>query len=231
MNPVRSKKSKIFANQSETSWTSNGMKILIGTPVHESKDYCFRQFLESVKKVTSYKKSEKLFDILFVDNSPSSGYQQKVQNLCEELEIPNFKIIHLDIPEFEDNGNQVRKSVEERVAKCREECRKELIKGSYTHLFFWESDIILPEYAFEKLIQFDSEFDVIMHNYPSRQFPEDEAWGFGCTIIKRKWFENFSFIDPEKRWRVSEARLLKKIRLAGGHWTELHSFLEIKHLI
>ena len=208
----------------------NRMKILIGTPVHEVKDYCFKEWLTSVKNLMSFKNPDGKFDLLLIDNSSNLEYQKKVERLCAELSIINYKIIHLDLAVY-DNGNfkHDRANVEERVAYCREEMKKELQSGDYTHLFFWESDVILSPDAFERLIEFDDQFDVIMHDYPSRDDPTEEVWGFGCTIIRRKWFEDFSFLYECENYHGGEHRLLKRIRLAGGHWVEFHNFLDVKH--
>lgn len=205
--------------------------ILIGTPVHEAKDYCFEEWLTSVNNLMKYKNLGKKFFLLLVDNSPNLNYQEKVRQLCKKLGIDNYKLIHLDLAVY-DNGNfkHDRANVEERVAYCREEMKKELWKGDYSHLFFWESDIILPPDAFERLIGFDSEFDVIMHDYPDRLDPTREVWGFGCTIIKSKWFpKDFSFLYECENYHGGEHRLLNRIRSAGGAWVEFHNFLDIKH--
>ena len=206
-------------------------RILIGTPVHEVKNYCFKEFLTSVKNLMDFSDSKWQFDLLLVDNSPNLQYQEKVKKLCDEIKIVNYKIIHLDLAIY-DNGNfkHDRANVEERVAYCREEMNKEFSKGDYTHLFFWESDIILPPDVFLKLMKFDAQFDVISHVYPDRDDPTEERFGFGCTIIKRKWFEDFSFLYETEHYHGGEHRFLKKIRLAGGTWVELHNFFDIKHL-
>ena len=50
------------------------MKILIGTPIHECKDYCMERWLKNVSKM------EYPADLLLVDNSPGLTYVEQVKN-------------------------------------------------------------------------------------------------------------------------------------------------------
>src|SRR3989344_9317605 len=110
------------------------MKILIGTPIHISKDYCMEKWLENVSKL------EYPADFMMVDNSPvldpvrsktsakggssadqafqavrtSNGidYVEKVKKYCAKYGITNYKIEHLELPPEQE--------VHERVAGSRE---------------------------------------------------------------------------------------------------------------
>jgi len=54
------------------------MKILIGAPIHECKDYCMERWLKNVSKM------EYPADLLLVDNSPGLTYVEQVKDYCKK---------------------------------------------------------------------------------------------------------------------------------------------------
>lgn len=95
------------------------MKILISTPIHESKDYSMKRWLKSVSEIRVPKEHNWL--LFMVDNSQNSNYQKKIKNYCRELNFSNYELIHLDNMLDDDEH------IEERLGKSREEIRQKLL--------------------------------------------------------------------------------------------------------
>ena len=93
------------------------MKILMGTPVHECKDYAMERWLESVSKL------DYPFDLLLVDNSENPGYVKKLHAYCKKYEITNYKLLHVDV----DKDT----ILDERLAKSREFIKRKVLDKNY----------------------------------------------------------------------------------------------------
>src|SRR3989344_5847502 len=108
------------------------MKVLIGTPIHESKDYSMERWLQSVSRV----RTEYPADLLLVDNSPGLGYVEKVKGYCEKYGVGDCQIQHLELPSSQERF--------ERIARSREVIRREFLSKDYDAWLSWESDILVP---------------------------------------------------------------------------------------
>ena len=67
------------------------MKILIGTPVHQSKDYAMDRWMASVSKF------DYPFNLLLVDNSDQLDYVKKLHGYCQRYGITNYAIKHIAV--------------------------------------------------------------------------------------------------------------------------------------
>src|SRR3990172_13367128 len=105
---------------------SGKFKALIGTPIHECKDYSIQRWLQNVAKLQAKSPA----DLLLVDNSPGFDYVEKVKGYCKKYKIKNYKIKHLEI-----NQNQ---PVPERIGRSREIVRQEILANDYGAWFSWE---------------------------------------------------------------------------------------------
>ena len=115
------------------------MKILIGTPIHQVKDYAMERWLENVSKL------EYQTDLLLVDNSPGTDYVEKVKGYCAKYGITNYRIEHLEInPEL---------SVSEIIGRSTEIIRQEVLSHDYDAWFSWECDQLIPNNALRELIK------------------------------------------------------------------------------
>ena len=201
---------------------SNRMKVLIGTPIHEVKDYSMERWLENVSKL------EHPADLLLVDNSPGLDYVKKVKGYCVKYGIKKYEIKHLELPP--------EQQVFERVARSREVIRQYVLISDYDAWFSWESDQLIPNNSLDVLIKImESEnFQIASHDTWTREDPDlplDEL--FGTTLIKREALKKHGFIlefgtDPEMpdTWELSEKWFRKRVLRDGGSSIEAEGVLK-----
>ena len=202
------------------------MKILIGTPIHECKNYSLERWLLSVSKL------EYPHDLLLIDNSPGVSYVEKLKRYCEKYKIKNYRIEHIEFPYGLEPG--------ERIARSREIIRQEIIKGGHDAWCSLESDIIAPPNAINELVRLIGDFMVVNHIYPQRELPEDIApTGFGLSLIKREALIKYGFIldfnstDPEmpRGWHGGERWFMRRIIRGGDKTVDVYGIIKpIYHL-
>ena len=200
------------------------MKILIGTPIHEVKEYGIYEWLDSVSKLDWSD-----YFLLLVDNSPSRDFPERVKRYCQELGL-NFRLVHL-----ERAGD---KDVEERLALSREVIREEIIKGGYDVWFSWECDILLPPDALKILLPYLFVFDIVNHMYPDRDDPNIEVGGIGCSLYKAEIIKKLSFLggygqcDPvvPNCYYSGDSYLVTRALRMKYKMVDFHNLMEVKHL-
>ncbi len=148
------------------------IKILIGTPIRDIKSYSMDAWLESVKE------QDIIADLYMVDNSDAPDFYRKYKR----------KGYDVDRIEYPAGRND-----DDRLSRSREMIRKRFIKGNYDIWFSWECDIILPKNTYSYLSNFLNDFDIINHDYPSREHPDEQIGGIGCTIVKKWVMDAISF--------------------------------------
>src|SRR3989344_2847675 len=215
MNPFRNKKSEIFADTPKASRISNGMRVLIGTPIHVSKDYSMERWLKNVAAM------EYPADLLLVDNSPGLDYVEKVKGYCKKYKIMNYTLKHLELPS-EQKGD-------ERIARSREIIRKEILSHDYDCWFDWESDQIIPADAPDKLVKIMEAGNcmMIVHNNGIRQIPGATGFDLGIALVKRECLKKYSFIlefgtDPDMpdNWDAGDQWYKKRLLRDGGSYID-----------
>ena len=204
------------------------MKILIGTPVHISKDYCMERWLKNVAKLTH----EHPADFLMVDNSPGTGYVEKVKCYCTKYSIKNHRIKHIELPLDQEKF--------ERVARSREVIRQEILSKSYDAWFSWECDQIIPTNALDKLVNIlqAGDFMMVNHNSWAREISDSPNYDWGIALISRKALEKYSFIlefgtDPDmpEDWEPGENWFKKRVLRGGDGFLEVDGVIKpIYHL-
>ena len=154
------------------------MKILIGTPIHEIKDYAMQRWLRNVAGLRKRTPA----DLLLVDNSPNLNYVEKVKEYCQKYGVENYKIRH-----FNFNQGISRGKIEIRVQRAKEIIRREVLSQDYDAWFSWECDQIIPHNALEELIRImqSGNFMMVAHNSWWRTVPTSLNFNMGCTLIKR----------------------------------------------
>jgi len=204
---------------------SGRFKVLIGTPIHEVKDYCMEKWIANVAKLQ--KKTPA--DLLLVDNSSDLSYVEEVKGYCKKYKIKNYKIKHLEI-----NQNQ---PVPERINRSREIIRQEILSSDYDAWFSWESDQIIPPNALEKLtkIMEAGNYMMIHPNTWSRVFTGEPNVNFGVCLIKRWCLEKYGFLlelpDMPDCYAMVEAWFKKKVLAGGGNYIEVYGLIKpIYHL-
>lgn len=171
------------------------MKVLIGTPVHVSKDYSMRRWLKNVSQLTAHYAA----DILMVDNSPDPKYCQKVDGYCKAFGIHNYNITHLEITQGEAVDKNIDEQIHERVAYCQELIRHEVLTSNYDVWFSWECDQIIPVNSLDVLIDIMilGNFLMVNHNCWDKHRPGELCFDFGVTLVNREYLEKYSFLlDP-----------------------------------
>lgn len=196
------------------------MKILIATPIHESKDYATKKWLENVSRF------EYPADFLIVDNSPGLDYVKKINGYCTKYGIKNYTIKHLELP-----PNQERF---ERIARSREIIRQEFLANNYDAWFSWESDIIIPADALGKLVDVmrAGNFTVVDHQCWMRGFPSAYCTDFGLALVAREALEKYSFLlefgtDPEMptTYEPSEVWFKRRLLRDGYSCSEIEGII------
>jgi len=205
-------------------------RILIGVPVHISKDYALDRWLKSVSEL-SYK-AEELF---LVDNSPSeTKYYEKLKALVPQV-VKNIKvsIIHIDIDEKYTDP-------EERVSFAREEIRKKVLNEGFDWWFSWECDTIAPPDVLDKLLKFGDDFKLIHHTSPLRQEPTMSFENtFGISLVHRDLLIKYGFlyqwgrVDPfmPKCYHGADSWFNRRVLRGGDAFTEITGLVKpVAHL-
>ena len=212
------------------------MRVLIGTPIHQIKDYCMERWLENVARLM---KAYPTADLLMIDNSPNMKYLEKVDSYCSKLEIMNYKIEHFDIKNPEINPDLLR-SVNVEVAQ--EMIRRKILEGGYDAWFSWECDQIIPLDTLEKMVQLmkDGNYMMVVVNSWARGIPGEFNTNMGVTLINKESLERSWFL-PDKNgeisldladfYNVDETMFKKRILRSGGNYVEIYGVIEpIYHL-
>lgn len=195
------------------------MKILIGTPIHSVKDYCFTDWVDHLKQFDS------IADVFLVDNSIRLDYIDSVKA------ITSYETQKIEVYEAAN--------AEERIALSRDIIRQKVIDENYDYWFSLESDIFVPSNTLDELLRFGNEFHAIHHSYPSRHNSYDIQMGFGCSLIKREALVEFGFtlqygkLDPlmSKCYHGGEAWFNHRIVRNGWKFCDLHGVVKgIKHI-
>ncbi len=200
------------------------MKILIGTPIHEVKDYAIPRWLENVAKLQQKYPA----DLLLVDNSDNVEYVEKVKGYCKKYKVKNYDIKHLKIGKWQPSP--------EKIGRSREIIREVFLAKEYDAWFSWECDQIIPTNTLNVLIKIMSSgnYSMVHPNSLSREMPTDEPnANFGCCLIHRKALEKHSFMltPPDDCWASGEARFKKQVLAAGGTYIEIYGIIKpIYHL-
>ena len=206
------------------------MKVLIGTPIHEVKDYAIPQWLDNVKKL----QEQTPCDFLMVDNTSGGlGYVEKIKEYCAKITLTNYQIEHLEIG--------ATHNADERIGRSREIIREKVLNEGYDAWFSWECDQLVPLDTLDKLIDMikEKDYDLVSHNSwgrgGSRQ--DDTNTDFGVTIIQRRPLEKHSFLlaneiqTPRDCWHGGEAWFRQRLLRDGGRYIQVYGIIDpIYHL-
>ncbi|MBS3143388.1 glycosyltransferase family 2 protein [Candidatus Woesearchaeota archaeon] len=176
------------------------MKILVGCPTSNHKEYSLKEYLEGVKKL-SYEN----IHFVLVDNSETSNYYEKLKSLGVSVIKDKYK-----------------ESAKERVINSRNILRRYFLENDYDYFLSLEQDVVPPKDVIEKLLSHNKDIVgglyfylgddnktllpmVWIHHegeYARRlrfsEVPKDElieviTCGLGCVLIKRDVLENIKF--------------------------------------
>ena len=205
------------------------MKVLIGTPIHQVKDYAMERWLENISKL------QYPTDLLMVDNSPGTSYVEKLRGYCAKYSFKNYRIKHFDIDQ--ELGLDIR------IERSQEMIRQYLLTHAYDAWFSWECDQIIPTDALGKLadIMKIGNFMMVIHNSQARWDPSIANTNMGITLIKRECLEKNWFL-PKRGGKISSnvsdsydvndpTVFKKRVLKSGGNYIEVFGVIEpIYHL-
>jgi hypothetical protein len=153
------------------------MKVLIGTPIHESMDYTINRWLESLAKLSSNDG-----EVLLVDSSPSSEYIERIRYKLPKEQ--NITTVHIDVQ---------TQNLDERLAFSHEAIRQKVLDGGFDWYFSWEQNLVIPQHSLDKMLEY-SNFSVIHHNHPSVNDPDISGDSLGISLINRSVLQEFGFV-------------------------------------
>lgn len=112
-------------------------KIMIGTPIFKGKDYCLKEFADSIR---AFDYPKELLSMVLVDNSKDKREDHYTKAFHS---VPNFKYIFVG-----RKGSTVR----ENLTFSQNEMRRYFLdERDYKLLFSLESDVIVPPDCIERL--------------------------------------------------------------------------------
>lgn len=186
------------------------MRILIGVPIHESKDYAIERWLENVLRL------EYPADLFMVDSSHEEDYAQKVKEYCAKKGMERYKIEHIEVGRYQPFAEKINKS--------REIIRQEILKNDYDAWLSWESDYLVPVNALDKVVAIMRRGNYLMVHASAK---------FGFSLIKREVLERYSFLlehqDVRNCWAGGEEWLKKQVLKNGGNYVEIFGVINPIH--
>lgn len=201
------------------------MRVLIGTPIHEVKDYGMERWLESVAKL------EYPYDLFLVDNSNGTAYGEKVKGYCEKYGLKNYEVKHIEIePQY---------GADERINKSREVIREKVLKEGYDAWCTLECDTIVPPEGLTQLVELIGDFWMVNHVYPNRDNSNDVNVDFGFSLVKKialidhGFLLQFGYIDPlmPNCWHGGERWFMRRVVRSGGKYIDVYGVIQgIQHL-
>ncbi len=116
------------------------VKVLIGCPTSEHKDYCLKEYLDALKSLTFNDA-----DFIIVDNSKTDDYLNKIKELSNGIDIRVLK----DIEWFE--------GAKDRIIHSRNLIREIALKENYDFFLSLEQDVISPKDVVERLLKHEKD--------------------------------------------------------------------------
>lgn len=206
------------------------MKILIGTPIHISKDYCMQRWIANVAKLQQHSPA----DLLLVDNSPSLTYVNKVKIYCQKYHLKKYKIIHLDLTQ-----DPSALGIDIRIEQSQETIRRQVLLKGYDAWFSWECDQLIPTDALDKLVKLmqSGNFMIVAHNSGFKNGATGSNFDMGCTLISRQCLEKYSLSPPDNaqqtcdRWQGKPEKYKDRVASYGGSSVDVVGLIDpIYHL-
>jgi len=208
-------------------------KILIGIPTYEGKNYCLEEFLDNIRKF-DYPKSK--IDIYIADNSKTNEnakminkkYGLKVfwkdysgQTIFEKMADSHNQIRRY----FLDSDNEYLLHLESDIfppPNILQEllwCRKPIVNSLY-QVFdgSWRTPCIAlndTKHKFHNEFVFHYTLDNFWHWYIDGKVKKTFIAGIGCSLMKRKVLENFSFRFNPNEEKPPDTWFAEDLRKSG----------------
>lgn len=211
------------------------MRILIGSPVHQIKEYCIERWLHNVQQV----RNEYPADFLMIDNTEGDTFVEKIQATCEKNKYTKYSIEHFEVVNAQLAPDKARHV---NVEISQELLRQATLRGKYDAWFSWECDQIIPADTLKKMVRISKKqpSDMLVVNSWSRTDPNELNANMGITLLNRSalqkaWFLPFQegqvSFDLKDFYNVDETLFKKRLLKAGGTYIELYGVIApILHL-
>lgn len=222
------------------------MKVLVGCPTSNHKEYCLKEYLEGVKNL-SYEDVH----LVLVDNSEDDYYYNKLKELGVSVIRGKY---------FE--------GAKDRVVYSRNLLRRYCLENGYDYFLSLEQDVVPPKDVIEKLLSHKKDIVgglyfylgdddttllpmVWVHykgDYARRltleEVPKDElleaiTCGLGCVLIKKEALDKLRFrhVEGEEPWddlwfcedaRKKEFKIYVDTSVKCKHYTKGMDWSKIK---
>lgn len=208
------------------------MKIIIGSPINEVKDYGMERWLKNVSEL------QYPADLLMVDNTQGPDYAEKVKGYCKKYGLRNYKIKHVEIDQNLDASTRRSLGIE----VSQETIRQEVLSYNYDAWFSWECDQIIPRDALDKLIAVMHRENsmMVIHNSWARTDSTEFNPDMGVTLIKKEalykgWFLPIrNGVISQKlsdMYDVNHVMFKRRVLENGGNYIEAYGIVDpIYHL-
>ena len=121
-------------------------KILVASPIYIGMKYCFKEFIEAVKKI-DYEN----FDILLIDNSKEDNFFKEISQ--EE----GIKVLK---DETQEERNKLR------LISSRNKIINYALENDYDYILMLDADVIVPENIIKELLECDKDIvSGLYYNY------------------------------------------------------------------
>ena len=160
------------------------MKVLIGAPIHETKDHAIKKWLAKVAKLMQKTPA----DLLMVDSSPDNKYLEQAKNYCAEYGIKDYKLQHIEA--HQANG------MDEMVGRSREAIRQHLLASDYEAWFSWQVGREISDDTLEKLIDSmeTNGYLVVSNNMWEGKNLEATHPFLSCALIHKWCLKKYGFL-------------------------------------
>lgn len=222
-------------------------KVFIFTPIAEHKEYCLKEFIESVSKFT-YPHIEHIF----VDNSKNQKFVRKL------------------IDEYGVDAYWVKRGANSREALTRSQAfaRKKFLESDADYMLSLESDIFAPEDAVQRLLSHGKDIVTGLYHigdkskgqrvpcitiykynedlqasgtrllhpsewaeYQNRGLVDVLAGGFGLCLISRKIVEEIPFFYDSRFDSHSDVYFFNDVAMAGYQtWVDTDLYCEHENI-
>lgn len=196
------------------------MKILIGGPTYEVKEYCYKPFLRSLHLL-----ERNGSPIILADNSRTIDFVSKMRAYAKELGMIDFEAIYLNYVGWDDEHQELS------LGQAREAVRKRLMEGDFEYWFSVESDVILPPDALRVLhdLAERKSLDAVYHRFPTKEDKNVLLDGIGCALFKKEVLKDVSFVEGYGLTE-GDAYLLRYPDEKGFRSLKVSGLLDLRHI-
>lgn len=181
-----------------------GPKILIGCPIHSTKEYSFDRWIDCINKIDYPNK-----EVLVVDNSEGLDFFLKWK-----ARVP---MVHIDVDQI---------SYQKRTEAGYEYLRQYFVNGDFVYWLNVDSDVLVPPETLRELLKYDADWVcnyVIDRQGRNHLLGSDECSLFNKKIMSTPFEGCPEHINPDGHWWMKVEPLNYKI-------IEMRGYLRCEHV-